>query len=103
MSVCIAVCYLAIPTERLIGPSGPRRDDALILVTDNRAAFGDFSGAFRFGDTPATPPVLPDTSGPLSRALFESDTLPAPELPASSQRPPVQEMGRRPRVPREGT
>lgn len=46
MSVCIAVCYLAIPTERLIGPSGPRRDDALILVTDNRAAFGDFSGEY---------------------------------------------------------
>lgn len=45
VSVCIAVCYRSGRIKKdLIGPSGPRRDDRLILVTDNRAAFGEFSG-----------------------------------------------------------
>jgi hypothetical protein len=46
VSVCIAVCFGGKVKGQLLGPSGPAHDDALILVTDNRAAFGSFSGEY---------------------------------------------------------
>jgi phospholipase C len=64
-----------------------------------RRTFGDLSSAFRFGDGQAKPPSLPDTSGPLSLARYQSGNLPRPELPGSGQRLPTQEKGTRPRVP----
>jgi phospholipase C len=60
-----------------------------------RSTFGDLSAAFRFGGSAAGAPVLPDTSGPLSVAKFESGNLPAPTLPGSGQKPPTQEKARR--------
>jgi phospholipase C len=66
-----------------------------------RSTFGDFTAAFRFDDPTAPLPALPNTGAPLSRALYEVDNLPAPALPGADQRPPVQETGRRRRVPRD--
>jgi phospholipase C len=43
---------------------------------------------------------MPDTSGPLSLAKYSSSTLPRPTLPGTGQTMPVQEEGKRPRVPR---
>jgi phospholipase C len=63
-----------------------------------RRTFGDLTSAFRFGGPRAEPPVLPDTSGPLRLARFESATLPKPVLPGSGQRPPAQEEGPRRRA-----
>jgi phospholipase C len=60
-----------------------------------RSTFGDLSTAFRFGGSAAKAPALPDTSGPLSVAKFESGYLPAPRLPGSGQLPPAQEKARR--------
>jgi phospholipase C len=64
-----------------------------------RSTFGDLTSAFRFGDRMAAPPVLPDTSGPLSLAKYAIGSLPPPVLPSSGQRMPSQEKGVRPRVP----
>jgi phospholipase C len=64
-----------------------------------RETFGDLTSAFRFGENAAEPPVLPDTSGPLSRARYEAANLPKPTLPGSDQSPPAQEKGQRKRVP----
>jgi phospholipase C len=64
-----------------------------------RQTFGDLTSAFRFGESAAEPPVLPDTSGPLSRARYEAGNLPKPTLPGTGQSPPAQEKGQRKRVP----
>jgi hypothetical protein len=56
-----------------------------------RRAFGDLTSAFRFGAAGGKPPVLPDTSGPLSLAKYEAANLPNPVLPNGSQQPPKQE------------
>jgi phospholipase C len=64
-----------------------------------RQTFGDLTSAFRFGENAAEPPVLPDTSGPLSRARYEAANLPKPTLPGSDQSPPTQEKGERKRIP----
>jgi phospholipase C len=64
-----------------------------------RETFGDLTSAFRFDENAAEPPVLPDTSGPLSRARYEAANLPKPTLPGSDQSPPAQEKGQRKRVP----
>ncbi len=64
-----------------------------------RKTFGDLTSAFRFGDAKAGPPVLPDTSGPLTLARDEGAHLPKPTLPGSTQTPPAQEKGDRKRVP----
>jgi len=69
-------------------------------ITDwRRRTFGDLTSAFRFSERRAAPPVLPDTSGPLSLAKFALGNLPAPILPGSGQQMPTQEKGVRPRVP----
>jgi phospholipase C len=64
-----------------------------------RQTFGDLTSAFRFNEPRAEPPLLPDTSGPLTLAKIEVEQLPKPILPASGQAPPVQEKGSRKRVP----
>jgi phospholipase C len=65
-----------------------------------RQTFGDFSAAFRFEDTAAPAPSLPNTGSALSRALFEAGSLPRPTLPGGDQHAPSQEKGVRGRVPR---
>ncbi len=64
-----------------------------------RKTFGDLVSAFRFGGAKAKPPVLPDTSGPLTLARDEAAHLPKPALPGASQALPIQERGHRKHVP----
>jgi phospholipase C len=71
-----------------------------------RNTFGDLTSVFRFGGTKAAPPEMPDTIGPLSLARYSSTSLPRPTLPGTaqplpgtSQTMPIQEEGKRPRVP----
>jgi phospholipase C len=63
-----------------------------------RQTFGDLTSAFRFDGSKARPPVLPDTSGPLSLAKFSSANLPRIAFPSGEQEPPRQEQGRRNRI-----
>ena len=63
-----------------------------------RQTFGDLTSALRFDGHPAEPPVMGDTLGDLYLAQYEVANLPAPAAPAT-QRPPVQQRGRRPVVP----
>jgi phospholipase C len=63
-----------------------------------RQTFGDLISAFRFDGPKARPPVLPDTSGPLSLAKFGSANLPKIVFPGGDQQPPQQEKGERNRV-----
>ncbi len=70
-------------------------------ITDwRRQTFGDLTSAFRFEDGKVSPPPLPDTVGPLSRARFEAAYLPKPTLPGAEQKLPTQEKGSRKRIPR---
>ncbi|HEX3928759.1 MAG TPA: alkaline phosphatase family protein [Gemmatimonadales bacterium] len=70
-------------------------------ITDwRRKTFGDLTSTFRFGEVGVHPPKLPDTSGPLDLARYQSKALPKPELPGADQKSPVQERGQRPRVPK---
>ncbi len=64
-----------------------------------RKAFGDLTAAFRFDQTPAKVPQLPDTVNALSRARYEAAYLPRPVLPGAEQKPPTQEKGERKHVP----
>jgi phospholipase C len=64
-----------------------------------RSTFGDYTSVFRFDDAKAAPPVLPDTSGPLTLARNETSQLPAPGFPGAGQPMPVQEPGSRHRIP----
>lgn len=64
-----------------------------------RETFGDLTSAFRFDETAATPPVIPDTTGPLIRAKYEAAYLPKPTIPGTDQTPPTQEPGDRKRIP----
>jgi len=64
-----------------------------------RKTFGDLTSAFRFAEPKAKPPVLIDTTGPLTLARNESAQLPMPTLPGAGQIMPQQEKGRRKRVP----
>ena len=79
--------------ERVTGVREPNIGDW------RRRAFGDLTSSFRLGEPLAGPPVLPDTSGPLSLARYESASLPKPLLPGADQHPPTQEKGRRRRLP----
>jgi len=63
-----------------------------------RRTFGDLTSAFRFGEPGRKPPILPDTTGPLTLARYGAANLPKPVLPSSGQQPPAQEKGRRNRV-----
>lgn len=68
-------------------------------ITDwRRKTFGDLTSAFRFGDAETDPPVLPDTSGLLTLARYETANLPKPTLPGASQELPIQEKGHRKHV-----
>jgi phospholipase C len=60
-----------------------------------RRTFGDMTSALRFGDTRKDAPPLPDTSGPLRLAEYESTFLSKPAFPTSDQKPPEQEKNRR--------
>lgn len=66
-----------------------------------RDTFGDLTSAFRFEDDMAKGPVLPDTSGPLTRAKYEAKFLPKPRIPGATQSIPSQEKGSRKKVPPE--
>ncbi|HEX4022287.1 MAG TPA: phospholipase C, phosphocholine-specific [Acidobacteriaceae bacterium] len=63
-----------------------------------RQTFGDLTAAFRLEDARVTAPPLPDTSGPLNLAKYESTNLPKPVLPGADQQLPKQEKGSRKRV-----
>jgi len=56
-----------------------------------RQTFGSLASVFRFNETMAEPPVLPDTSGPLTLANFEVDHLAAQVIPGSDQKLAIQE------------
>jgi phospholipase C len=60
-----------------------------------RQTAGNLTSAFRFYQ-PAQPPVLPDTSGPLTLAQYEVQEFQLPPFPGANQTPPVQPPGRRP-------
>ena len=60
-----------------------------------RRTFGSLSSALRFQNAGASAPVLPDTSGPLRLAKYESAMLPKPVLPGENQELPKQEKARR--------
>jgi phospholipase C len=64
-----------------------------------RQTFGDLTSAFRFDEPVMKPPALPDTSGPLSLAKYESTYLPKPILPGANQKLPAQEKGARKKIP----
>jgi phospholipase C len=66
-----------------------------------RSTFGDLVSAFRFEDSKAGPPALPETTSPYSRAKYEAGNLPKPELPSAEQKLPTQEKGPRKRVPKD--
>jgi phospholipase C len=59
-----------------------------------RTVFGDLTSALRFDRAQDKPPQLPDTSGPLQLAEYETSRLPAPVIPATSQVVPEQEKNR---------
>ncbi len=63
-----------------------------------RKTFGDMTSAFRFGDAPAKPPQLPDSSDLLARAYYSIQKFPKPSPPGSGQAPPSQEKGTRNRI-----
>jgi phospholipase C len=63
-----------------------------------RKTFGDLTSAFRFSESAAKVPPLPDTANTLSRARYDSAYQPKPKLPGAEQRPPVQERGERKQV-----
>jgi phospholipase C len=63
-----------------------------------RQTLSDLTGAFRF-HSHAEPPVLPDTSGPLTVATYTSSQFPLPAFPGADQTPPFQPPGRKPHVP----
>jgi len=67
-----------------------------------RATFGDLTSAFGAFQGHSRLPALPDTKALLNRAVKEVTTLPAPVFPTTSQTPPVQQAGPRPR-PRNTT
>ncbi len=54
-----------------------------------RQNLSEMTRAFRF-DSHAEPPVLPDTSGPLTVANYTSSQFPLPPYPGADQAPPFQ-------------
>jgi phospholipase C len=63
-----------------------------------RQTFGSLSAALRLQNEAMQPPVLPDTSGPLRLARYESSVLPKPVLPDERQELPQQEKLRKKNV-----
>jgi phospholipase C len=74
--------------EKLTGVSEPN------ISEWRRQAFGNLTSALHFGDFRRVPPVLPDTSGPLQLAEYESTVLPRPSFPTDQQKLPEQEKSR---------
>jgi phospholipase C len=64
-----------------------------------RKTFGDLTSAFRFQDTKANAPILPETSEHLSVAYYGATHFPKPKAPESGQTMPTQEKGTRKRIP----
>ncbi len=60
-----------------------------------RQTFGSLSSVLRFQNAGAAAPSLPDTSGPVRLAKYESEMLPKPVFPDHDQQLPKQESGRR--------
>jgi phospholipase C len=79
--------------ERITGVEAPN------ISAYRRSTLGDLTSAFRFNQPAARPPVLPDTSGPLTLAQYEVEEFPLPPFPGADQTPPKQQPGRRPHVP----
>lgn len=59
-----------------------------------RHTFGDLTSALRLTQASKSAPHLPDTSGPLTLAKYNSVHLPKPVFPSSDQQPPEQEKKR---------
>jgi phospholipase C len=74
--------------EKLTGVHEPNISDW------RRSTFGDLTSALRFDGAKKEPPLLPDTSGRLRLAEYESTFLPAPVFPSKDQKPPEQEKER---------
>jgi phospholipase C len=79
--------------ERITGVREPN------ITPWRRKTFGDLTSAFRFEEAATPPPVLPGTSGLLSAAKFQAATLPSPAFPNADQQPPLQEKGKKKRIP----
>jgi phospholipase C len=77
--------------ERVTGVPAPN------ISAYRRQTLSDITGAFRF-DSRSAPPVLPDTSGPLTVAQYTSTQYQLPSFPGADQTPPVQHPGHRPHV-----
>ena len=63
-----------------------------------RRAFGDFTDIFGRSSARDGFPALPDTSGPLTLANYETSQFPLPVFPGAQQSFPVQERGHRPSI-----
>ena len=64
-----------------------------------RKTFGDMTSTLRFDQWKSEPPPLPDTTGPLELAEYETAFLPRPVFPSADQKPPEQEKNRREKRP----
>lgn len=64
-----------------------------------RKTFGDMTSAFRFDQPKSKLPLLPDTVGTLHLAHYAAANFPAPPIPGAEQREPLQEQGKRKRIP----
>jgi phospholipase C len=73
--------------EKLTGVREPNISDW------RRQTFGDMTSALRFGGSVTKPPFLPDANKLQVIAKFNTEHLPAPNLPGADQTPPVQEKG----------
>jgi phospholipase C len=60
-----------------------------------RSTFGSLSSVLRFQNAGAAAPLLPDTSGPVRLAKYQSTMLPKPIFPDQNQQVPKQEKGTR--------
>ncbi len=74
--------------EKLTGVREPNISDW------RRHTFGDMTSVLRFDGAKKDPPPLPDTSGPLRLAEYESTFLPKPVFPTKDQKLPEQEASR---------
>jgi phospholipase C len=79
--------------EKITGVAEPN------ITPWRRKAFGDLTSAFRFSESKAALPKLPETSKHLEMVRGEAAILPPPAMPASDQTVPAQEKGTRKRVP----
>lgn len=69
-----------------------------IFPTSYQSEHPNYLPAARPAARHAGPPVLPDTSGPLTVAQYTSTQFPLPPFPGADQTLPVQQPGHRPHV-----